>query len=59
MGHYHAEMHTDNRSSEQIKEEEKANKRRQQLEMKLCKLLNCKPKELKIVRDILQESWKR
>jgi hypothetical protein len=58
MGHYYSEMYSDDRTPEQIKEDNKKQKRREQLEKKICELFECKPKEMKIVYDILKESWK-
>lgn len=58
MGHYYSEMYSDDRTPEQKKEEANKQKRRKQLEKKICELFECKPKEMKIVYDILKESWK-
>lgn len=58
MGHYYSEMYSDDRTPEQKKEDANKQKRRKQLEKKICELFECKPKEMKIVYDILKESWK-
>lgn len=58
MGHYYSEMYSDDRTPEQIKKDKKEQKRRQQLEKKICELFECKPKEIKVIYDILKNSWK-
>jgi len=58
MGHYYSEMYSDNRTSEQKKEDVKNQKRREQLEKNICEMFKCKPKEIKVIYDILKESWK-
>lgn len=51
MGHYYSEMNSDDRTPEQKQ------KRREQIEKHLCDVLKCKRCELKIVHEILKESW--
>lgn len=57
MGHYYSEMYYDDRTEEQKKEDVRKAKRKDELEKKLCKIFECKRGELKIVADILKESW--
>jgi len=57
MGHYYSEMHSDNRTEKEKKEDVKKAARKQELEKALCKVFNCKRSELKVVADILKESW--
>jgi hypothetical protein len=57
MGHYYSEMYSDDRTPEQKREDAKKQKRREQIEKKLCEVFKCKRGELKIVADILKESW--
>jgi len=57
MGHYYSEMYSDDRTPEQIKEDDKEQKRRDELEINICKLFKCKPSEIKIIYNILKDSW--
>lgn len=57
MGHYYSEMYSDHRTPEQKKEDAEKQKTRQQIEKHLCDVLKCKRGELKIVYEILKESW--
>ena len=57
MGHYYSEMYSDDRTPEQKKEDANKQKRRKQLEKKICDVFKCKRGELKIVHEILKESW--
>lgn len=53
MGHYRSEMYS---QEELTKEEIKAEKRKEQVEKRICKVLKIKRKELNIILEILEES---
>jgi hypothetical protein len=55
MGHY-SEMYSDDRTPEQIKKDNKNQKRRNKIEKKICELFECKPNEMKVIYDILKQS---
>ncbi len=57
MGHYRSEMYYDNRTEEQKLEDAQKAKRKVELEKKICKVFDCKRSELKVVANILKESW--
>ncbi len=57
MGHYLSEMYSDDRTDEEIKRDNERQHSKEQLEAKLCKVFSCKKSELKIIAEILKESW--
>lgn len=55
MGHYYSEMYFDDRSDKQKEDDAKKEKRKKEIEARLCAVLKIKREELKIVKQILKE----